>query len=130
MKRKKKTSYEENVNEDIIKKGKNVVKDFDDSQEIYVPVKRPVNKLISIRLPMKMIEDLRKAAVAKGDIGYQQIIKTYIADGLLRDGQQIGKQSFPRRPLYVVDNSGTSSNVSIIFPQKPKVMSGDYAKAS
>ncbi len=43
------------------------------------------NKLISIRIPENMIEDLRKVASSKGDLGYQQLIKTYIAKGLVRE---------------------------------------------
>jgi len=46
------------------------------------------SKLISIRLPMVMIRNLRIIARARGDIGYQQIIKTYIAEGLERDHQK------------------------------------------
>ncbi len=40
------------------------------------------NKLISIRIPENMIESLRKVANEKGDLGYQQLIKSYISKGL------------------------------------------------
>ena len=50
-----------------------------------VEPKQMTHKLISIRLPITMIQDLRVIAEKGGDIGYQQIIKTYIAEGLLRD---------------------------------------------
>ena len=77
------------IDEEILRKGENVIKDFDDSQEVYVEPKRQESKLISIRLPVIMIKNLRIVAQAKGDIGYQQILKTYIAEGLVRDNQEI-----------------------------------------
>ncbi len=40
------------------------------------------SKLISIRMPKGMIEELRGVAGQKGDMGYQQLIKTYITQGL------------------------------------------------
>ncbi len=40
------------------------------------------NKLISIRIPENTIQDLQRQAGKKGDMGYQQLIKAYIADGL------------------------------------------------
>ena len=76
------------VDNEILSKGKNAAKDFDESQEIYVEPKHITNKLISIRLPVDMIKDLRIIAQMRGDIGYQQIIKTYIAEGLLRDDRK------------------------------------------
>src|ERR1700733_12451353 len=73
------------VDNEILSKGKDIVKDFDDSKEVYVEPKSLTNKLISIRLPLNMIKDLRTVAQRRGDIGYQQVIKTYVAEGLLRD---------------------------------------------
>ena len=62
---------------------------FASSQPLHVPAKKRDNKLISIRLPMSMINQLRDVAMQRGDIGYQQLIKIYIADGLLRT--QLGR---------------------------------------
>ena len=76
------------VDNEILSKGEDVVKDFDYSQEVYVEPKVMENKLISIRLPGIMLKDLRVVAERRGDIGYQQVIKTYIAEGLLRDSQR------------------------------------------
>lgn len=77
------------VTQEILNKGKDIVKDFDDSEGVYVEPKPLESKLISIRLPMVMISNLRIVARLRGDIGYQQIIKTYIAEGLERDNQRI-----------------------------------------
>ncbi len=76
------------IDNEILNKGKNVIKDFDDSNEVYVEPKQMTHKLISIRLPVTMIKDLRVIAQKRGDIGYQQIMKTYIAEGLFRDAQR------------------------------------------
>ncbi len=73
------------IDNEILNKGKDVIKDFDDSNEVSVEPKKMTHKLISIRLPVTMIKDLRIIAEKRGDIGYQQIIKTYIAEGLFRD---------------------------------------------
>jgi hypothetical protein len=76
------------IDNEMLNKGKDIINDFDDSKEIYVEPKQMTHKLISIRLPLTMIKDLRIIAEKRGDIGYQQVIKTYIAEGLLRDTQR------------------------------------------
>jgi len=43
------------------------------------------SKLISIRLPQEMLEQLRGLAGQKGEGGYQQLIKSYIAGGLTQE---------------------------------------------
>ena len=49
-----------------------------------VPEKRPSKSAVStsIRLPKGMIGKLRKIAFKKGDIGYQTLIKIWIAERL------------------------------------------------
>ena len=91
---KKKATRNYTVDEELIKKGKGVMQDFSHSDEIYVVPKRLDNKLISIRLPIVMIQDLRNVAIAKGDVGYQQIIKTYIAEGLKRENMAFRSSNF------------------------------------
>ena len=59
-----------------------ILAEFDESKALHVPAKKRENILISIRLPIRMIQQLREVAIKKGDIGYQQIIKIFIADGL------------------------------------------------
>lgn len=55
----------------------------------------PKNKLISIRMPESMIDQLREIAENKGDLGYQQLIKTYISEAI---GQEQGKGTRPAAP--------------------------------
>jgi len=49
-----------------------------------VPEKRTIRSAIStsIRLPKAMVGKLRKVALQKGDIGYQTLIKIWIAERL------------------------------------------------
>ena len=113
---KKKHLHTDSVNREILSKGKGAIKDFDDSQEIYVQPKQLKSKLISIRLPTIMISNLRVIARERGDIGYQQIIKTYIAEGLLRDNQTI-KYNIPQSRIVLESNIfESSSSLDIEFP--------------
>ncbi len=43
------------------------------------------NRMISIRIPEKTISDLQRQAGKKGNIGYQKLIKDYIASGLAEE---------------------------------------------
>lgn len=85
--KKKRTPVDEAVDRELIAKGQDALRDFDESKAIRVVPKKIENKLISIRLPMTMIQGLRHVAVKKGDIGYQQVIKIFIADGLTREAR-------------------------------------------
>ena len=50
---------------------------------------RASNKLISIRIPEKTIEGLRRLAEEKGEgMGYQQLIKAYIKSGMSGEGSE------------------------------------------
>lgn len=100
--------HNEAVNREILSKGKDVLKDFDDSQEISVQPQQLKSKLISIRLPMVMITNLRIIARERGDIGYQQIIKTYIAEGLVRDNQKI-ECKIPQPQIFWGSDTSSSS---------------------
>jgi predicted DNA binding CopG/RHH family protein len=75
------------VDAEILAKGKAAVEDFDASQELVVQPKKSENKLISIRLPMETIVRLRAIAGKRG-MGYQQLIKQYLADALTREQQR------------------------------------------
>lgn len=70
---------------------------FASSEALYVPAKKRNNKLIAIRLPISMINQLRDIAIKKGDIGYQQLIKIYIAEGIQRE--QLGISSIDAEML-------------------------------
>ena len=58
--------------------------EWDESGAVAVtPEPRPVSGIsTSIRLPAGMIKQLRRIAAKKGDIGYQTLIKIWIAERL------------------------------------------------
>lgn len=71
------------VTKEMLAKGKDVAKDFDESQGVWVKPKR--TKPISIRLTRSMLWRLKQRSKEMGDIGYQQVIKVYIERGLKMD---------------------------------------------
>ena len=46
-------------------------------------------RLISMRLPRHMIDELKKIAVAKGFSGYQGLIRYYISQGARKDLEEM-----------------------------------------
>lgn len=74
MKKKKSKSYRYNPAE------------WDDSKSVEVePGKRSSGISTSIRLPKEMVAKLRKVARKKGDIGYQTLLKIWIAERLEKE---------------------------------------------
>lgn len=55
------------------------------------------SKLISIRIPQPMMDKLREVAQSKGDVGYQQLIKSYVSNGLASVEESPGTASQDRR---------------------------------
>jgi len=80
------TALEREVDQELISKGKDALKDFDESQALHVPGRKRESKLISIRLPMDMIRRLRAVAMQKGNLGYQQLIRLFLSEALLKEG--------------------------------------------
>ena len=63
--------------------------DWDDSRSVTVtPEKKSTGVSTSIRLPMEMVAKLRKVARKKGDIGYQTLLKIWIAERLEKETAQ------------------------------------------
>jgi hypothetical protein len=50
-----------------------------------VPTKDRRTTTIAIRIPVDVLEKLRRIAPIKGMAGYQSLIKYYVGQGLLRD---------------------------------------------
>lgn len=62
------------------------VKEWDDDSSVEVtPEKKSSGISTSIRLPMEMVAKLRKVARKKGDIGYQTLLKIWIAERLEKE---------------------------------------------
>ena len=50
--------------------------------------KRPMTT-ISMRIPMDVIEDLKRVATLRGFSGYQPLIRAYVGQGLRRDLERL-----------------------------------------
>ncbi|HTL48575.1 MAG TPA: NAD-dependent epimerase/dehydratase family protein [Verrucomicrobiae bacterium] len=83
------------------------------------------NQLISIRIPKDVLEKLRGVAGQKGDIGYQQLIKAYIAGGLNQEAPEAlekGKGSALKETLAALDTPVMKPAAS---KRKPAARSGN-----
>ena len=61
-------------------------KEWDESKSVEViPEKKTTGISTSIRLPREMVAKLRKVARKKGDIGYQTLLKIWIAERLEKE---------------------------------------------
>lgn len=86
MAKRTRSKIEKEVDAELEAKTKEeLLAEFDQSQALHVPARKRESKLISIRLPMNLLNRLRDIAIRKGDIGYQQLIKTYLAESLERE---------------------------------------------
>jgi len=115
-------SVAQTVDVEILAKGKAVAGDFDASQELYVQPKRQESKLISIRLPMGTIAQLRTVAERR-NMGYQQLIKQFLTEALFRQHQQVEvwssnvfQEGYPAGERYVAgsatDYPSTTSKIA------------------
>jgi predicted DNA binding CopG/RHH family protein len=60
--------------------------EWDESKAVEVtPVKKASGVSTSIRLPKEMVARLKKVARKKGDIGYQTLLKIWIAERLEKE---------------------------------------------
>ena len=65
--------------------------EWDESKSVTVdPEKENRGISTSIRLPRNMVEELRKIARRKGDIGYQTLLKIWIAERLEKEAAKAG----------------------------------------
>ncbi len=60
--------------------------EWDESKSTQViPEKKAAGVSTSIRLPLEMVAKLRRVAKRKGDIGYQTLLKIWIAERLEKE---------------------------------------------
>ncbi|MNT24290.1 hypothetical protein D3C72_1597560 [compost metagenome] len=60
--------------------------EWDDSKSVSVtPEKKSAGISTSIRLPKEMVNKLKRVAKKKGDIGYQTLLKIWIAERLEKE---------------------------------------------
>ena len=116
----KRTSIERKVDRELISKGSNASKDFDETQALYIPARKRESKLISIRLPMDMLRRLRIFSEQKGDIGYQQLIRILLDEALsgMESEFPVRMEQAPRQALVTGNVSSTSSSLEAEFYEK------------
>jgi predicted DNA binding CopG/RHH family protein len=85
MRKKSKAVKVGDTDGELVAKGKAALDDFEEKPSFRVTPKKRASKLISIRIPVELMSRLRFVALSSGDIGYQRLIKRYIAEGLKRD---------------------------------------------
>lgn len=59
--------------------------DWDDSKSVVVTPSKDAGVSTSIRLPKEMVNKLKKIAHRKGGIGYQTLLKMWIAERLEKE---------------------------------------------
>lgn len=128
MPKRRRTKMEQEVDRELEAETKEeLLAEFDQSQALHVPARKTENTLISIRLPKTMIKGLRDVAIQKGDIGYQQLIKIFIADGLSKS-ETITVSCIPK--AFFLTSADTQGS-SLIRPlQTLPSVSGDRPKAA
>ena len=109
MAKNKKKLTEAEVDRELIGKGKDVVHDFDEAKKIVVLPVKSDSKLISMRIPTSMLGQLRHVAIKRGNIGYQQVIKTYIFEGLRREIERSDSYEVENEPNVSFATSGSFS---------------------
>lgn len=57
---------------------------------------------ITMRIPVDVLEDLKRVAPVKGMSGYQALIKFYIGQGLRKDLADVMRQDFAERTKDVL----------------------------
>ncbi len=74
--------------------------------------KKPTKTMmVSMRMPVHVVEDLKRLAPLKGMTGYQALIKYYVGMGLRRDLETLWLQEVPERIEGILDKSGLSGDV-------------------
>ncbi len=68
-----------------------------------VPTKDRPTKPITIRMPVDVLEDLKRVAPAKGMPGYQSLIKFYIGQGLRGDLERLWEKERAEKLESILD---------------------------
>jgi nucleoside-diphosphate-sugar epimerase len=72
------------------------------------------NKLISIRIPEGVIDQLRNVAGEKGNLGYQQLIKSYISEGLTKETASGKKKAQNRGSVFFRQAVGGAGETTLL----------------
>ncbi len=67
--------------------------------------------MVSLRMPVDVVEHLKRIAPLKGMSGYQALIKYYVGMGLRRDIETLWLQEVPERIQAIMAKHGLSDEV-------------------
>jgi len=67
--------------------------------------------MVSLRMPVDVVEDLKRIAPLKGMSGYQALIKYYVGTGLRQDLEVLWLQEVPRRIQGILARHGLPADV-------------------
>lgn len=70
------------------------------------PTKDRPTKPITIRMPLDVLEDLKRVAPDKGMSGYQALMKFYIGQGLRKDLERLWEKERTRKLEAILDECG------------------------
>jgi hypothetical protein len=69
------------------------------------------NMMVSLRMPVDVVEDLKRVAPLKGISGYQALIKYYVGLGLRRDLEVLWLQEVPDKIEGILEKHGLTADV-------------------
>lgn len=69
------------------------------------------SKTIAMRIPVDVLEDLKRVAPRKGVIGYQGLIKLYIGEALRKDLAEMRREEAAERARRVLEKHGVDAAV-------------------
>ncbi len=67
--------------------------------------------MVSLRMPVDVVEDLKRVAPIKGMTGYQALIKYYVGMGLRRDLETLWLREVPDRIEGILEKHGIADDV-------------------
>jgi hypothetical protein len=76
-----------------------------------VPSKDRKQMMVSLRMPVDVVDDLKRVAPLKGMSGYQALIKFYVGMGLRRDLEVLWLQEVPERIERILAKHGVGDDM-------------------
>jgi hypothetical protein len=103
-----------------------------------IPNKDRPTIMISLRIPMDVVEKLKKIAPAKGMSGYQALIKYYVGKGLREDIDLVKQMESAERLESTLNRLGLQADQIIevwealreYLPAKPKGCGDDASRTT
>jgi hypothetical protein len=78
-------------------------------KKMMIPAKDRPSRPVTIRMPVDLIEDLKRVAPTKGMSGYQSLIKYYVGQGLRDDLELLRHEARMEKLEIALDEMGLAS---------------------